>query len=101
MIKQVRPNLSSHGRYQRSIAEGGRRLAATPSTDIQIIPKITQFLQAHTRWDYGADEIATDLPRGSGGGVSAQCDATAKKDGSDPISTRRHFAERLNGTGKM
>ena len=24
-----------------------------------------------------------------------------KKDGSDPISTRRHFAERLEGTGKM
>ena len=24
-----------------------------------------------------------------------------KKDGSDPISTRRHFAERLDGTGKM
>ena len=23
------------------------------------------------------------------------------KDGSDPISTRRHFAERLDGTGKM
>ena len=48
-------------------------------------------------YQYGA----TDLPRGSGGGVSAQCDATAKKDGSDPISTRRHFAERLDGTGKM
>ena len=24
-----------------------------------------------------------------------------EKDGSDPISTRRHFAERLDGTGKM
>jgi len=24
-----------------------------------------------------------------------------EKDGSDPISTRRHFAERLGGTGKM
>ena len=24
-----------------------------------------------------------------------------KKDGSDPILTRRHFAERLDGTGKM
>ncbi len=23
-----------------------------------------------------------------------------EKDGSDPISTRRHFAERLDGTGK-
>ena len=25
----------------------------------------------------------------------------SEKDGSDPISTRRHFAERLDGTGKM
>ncbi len=24
-----------------------------------------------------------------------------EKDGSDPISARRHFAERLAGTGKM
>ena len=24
-----------------------------------------------------------------------------EKDGSDPILTRRHFAERLDGTGKM
>ena len=24
-----------------------------------------------------------------------------EKDGSDPILTRRHFAERLGGTGKM
>jgi len=24
-----------------------------------------------------------------------------EKGGSDPISTRRHFAERLDGTGKM
>ena len=24
-----------------------------------------------------------------------------EKDGSDPISTRRHFAERHDGTGKM
>jgi len=24
-----------------------------------------------------------------------------EKDGSDPISTRRHFAGRLDGTGKM
>ena len=24
-----------------------------------------------------------------------------EKDGSDPISTHRHFAERLGGTGKM
>ena len=39
--------------------------------------------------------------RGHGGGVSAACEATAKKDGSDPILTRRHFAERLDGTGKM
>ena len=28
-----------------------------------------------------------------------RCDG--EKDGSDPISTRRHFAERLGGTGKM
>ena len=25
----------------------------------------------------------------------------SEKDGSDPILTRRHFAERLDGTGKM
>jgi len=57
---------------------------------IVIIPKITfavlnfVFQQARERW-----------------GVSAACEATVKKDGSDPISTRRHFAERLDGTGKM
>ena len=28
-----------------------------------------------------------------------RCDG--EKDGSDPILTRRHFAERLDGTGKM
>jgi len=56
MIKQIRPVLSFPGRYQRSTADGGKRLAAPPSADIQIIPKITQFLQTHTRWDYGADE---------------------------------------------
>ena len=27
--------------------------------------------------------------------------SAGEKDGSDPISTRRHFAERLDGTGKM
>lgn len=54
------------GRYQRSTADGGKRLAAPPSADIQIIPKITQFLQTHARWDYGADEIAADLSQGIG-----------------------------------
>jgi len=35
--------------------------------------------------------------RGCFGGMRSD----GEKDGSDPISTRRHFAERLDGTGKM
>ncbi len=38
--KQVRPNFHSLNRYQRSTADGGMCLAAPPSADIQIIPKI-------------------------------------------------------------
>ena len=39
--------------------------------------------------------------RGSGGACFGAMRSDGKKDGSDPISTRRHFAERLDGTGKM
>jgi hypothetical protein len=35
--------------------------------------------------------------RGCFGGMRSD----GEKDGSDPILTRRHFAERLDGTGKM
>ena len=39
--------------------------------------------------------------RGSGGGCFGGMRRDGEKDGSDPILTRRHFAERLDGTGKM
>ena len=57
---------------------------------IVIIPKTTfgvlnfVFQRARERW-------------GCFGGMRSD----GEKDGSDPISTRRHFAERLDGTGKM
>ena len=57
---------------------------------IIIIPKTTfgvlnfVFQRARERW-------------GCFGGMRSD----GEKDGSDPISTRRHFAERLDGTGKM
>ena len=57
---------------------------------IVIIPKTTfgvlnfVFQRARERW-------------GCFGGMRSD----GEKDGSDPILTRRHFAERLDGTGKM
>ena len=57
---------------------------------IVIIPKTTfgvlnfVFQRARERW-------------GCFGGMRSD----GEKDGSAPISTRRHFAERLDGTGKM
>ena len=57
---------------------------------IVIIPKTTfgvlnfVFQRARERW-------------GCFGGMRSD----GEKDGSDPILTRRHFAERLGGTGKM
>ena len=39
--------------------------------------------------------------RGSGGECFGEMRRDGEKDGSDPISTRRHFAERLDGMGKM
>ena len=57
---------------------------------IVIIPKTTfgvlnfVFQRARERW-------------GCFGGMRSD----GEKDGSDPISTRRHFAERLDDTGKM
>ena len=42
----------------------------------KIRSKLVGKTQVATSGDYGADEIATNLPRGSGGGVSAQCEAT-------------------------
>ena len=43
------------------------------------------------------NEFAAGKRRGCFGGVRSD----DEKDGSDPILTRRHFAERLDGTGKM
>ena len=57
---------------------------------IVIIPKTTfgvpnfVFQRARERW-------------GCFGGMRSD----GEKDGSDPILTRRHFAERFDGTGKM
>ena len=45
----------------------------------------------------GSDSVM----RGSGGACFGEMRCDGEKDGSDPISTRRHFAERLDGTGKM
>ena len=49
-----------------------------------------------------SDSVAVDSIRartwwGCFGGMRSD----GEKDGSDPILTRRHFAERLDGTGKM
>ncbi len=44
--------------------------------------------------------VVRSVLRGSGGAFRRHASA-GEKDGSDPISTRRHFAERLDGTGKM
>ena len=41
------------------------------------------------------------LGRGRGGACFGEMRRDGEKDGSDPILTRRHFAERLDGTGKM
>ena len=43
------------------------------------------------------DSIRARTRRGCFGGMRSD----GEKDGSDPILTRRHFAERLDGTGKM
>jgi len=43
------------------------------------------------------NEFAARERRGCFGAMRSD----GEKDGSDPISTRRHFAERLDGTGKM
>ena len=54
--------------------------------------------------NWNAAKMAT-LPvnglRGRGGGCFGGMRSDGEKDGSDPILTRRHFAERLDGTGKM
>ena len=44
-----------------------------------------------------SDSVKARKRRGCFGGMRSD----GEKDGSDPISTRRHFAERLDGTGKM
>jgi len=51
---------------------------------MSIISKNQRSKIARTRW-------------GCFGGMRSD----GEKDGSDPILTRRHFAERLGGTGKM
>ena len=44
-----------------------------------------------------AGRVIARTRRGHFGGMRSD----GEKDGSDPILTRRHFAERLDGTGKM
>ena len=74
-----------------SMCSESSMLHAAPMFDI--IPQIHQ-----TR-------IVANLPRGKkrghGWGCFGGMRSDGEKDGSDPISTRRHFAERLDGTGKM
>ena len=60
-----------------------------------IIPNISHFAHSKRRLQRGG--FAGWERRGCFGAMRSD----GEKDGSDPISTRRHFAERLDGTGKM
>ena len=58
---------------------------------IVIIPKTT----------FGVLNFVFQRARAGAVGCFGGMRSDGEKDGSDPISTRRHFAERLDGTGKM
>ena len=55
------------------------------------------LLKAARRGGYAGCGFAAGKRRGCFGGMRSD----DEKDGSDPILTCRHFAERLDGTGKM
>ena len=56
-----------------------------------------QDLIVSVRVSIASNRVIARKRRGCFGGMRSD----DEKDGSDPILTRRHFAERLDGTGKM
>ena len=66
-----------------------------------VMTKVSQAAENRSPRRGAPTKTARRICRAEAEGCFGAMRSDGEKDGSDPISTRRHFAERLDGTGKM